>query len=133
MKFFQEIYRNLTSAKSKPNTQDLNEAFLRKAQQAIYDNLQREDFDVAAFCRAMAISRTQMHNKLKALTGLSTTQFIRKTRIEYACQLLQQPQKSISEVAFAVGFQHISTFNRAFKEWTGQTPGDFRSRNRKPN
>lgn len=121
-----QSYRRFKPADPPKEKLDLNELFLRKAHEKIHKNLQQENFDVEALCRAMTISRTQLHNKLKALTGLSTTQFIRKTRIEYACKLLKDPTHNISEVAYDVSFKHLSTFNRAFKEWTQQTPSDFR-------
>ena len=64
--------------------------------------------------------------KFKQSTGLSFTEYIARTRVEAAKNLLIQPRIRVSEVAFAVGFQSLTHFNRVFKGIAGQSPTDYR-------
>lgn len=100
--------------------------FLHRALQVVRENLQDESFGIDVFCEEMTVSRTQLHRKLKALTGLATSKFIRRERIEKAKELLRETDESISQIAFACGFLQIPTFNRAFREWTGSSPTEYR-------
>ena len=62
----------------------------------------------------------------KETTGLKFIGFVARTRIEKARNLLQNPNLRISEVAFEIGFQSLSQFNRTFKKITGRSPSDYR-------
>ncbi len=100
--------------------------FLKLAYQIVLENMEDESFDVTTFYQAMAMSRTQLHRRLKAEIRLSTTGFIRYVRIEEAKRLLREGDLSISEIAYACGFRHISTFNRVFRDSVGMTPSVYR-------
>ena len=81
----QEQYRSL-----EPNeTNHLEDKFIQKVRKAIEENLGDEDFGVLQLCREVALSRAQLHNKIKALTGISTSIFIRSVRLKKAKFLLQ--------------------------------------------
>ena len=84
------------------------------------------EFNAESFSKAMAISRSQLHRKLQALTGYSTTEFIRSIRLKRAAQLMRQGYGTISEIAFAVGFNHLSYFSECFKKQFGMNPKEFR-------
>lgn len=90
--------------------------------------MEDESFDVADFCHHMAVSRTQLHRKLKEEKNLSATRFINHVRIEEAKDQLRNTSLSISEIGYACGFRHISTFNRVFRESVGMTPSDYRDK-----
>lgn len=90
-------------------------------------NLSREDLSVADLCRAMGVSRMQLHRKLKALTGFSTAQYIRHYRIEKAKHLLVETQIQISEIAYQVGFRDPGYFSKQFRALTNMSPSQFRS------
>jgi len=64
----------------------------------------------------------------KERTGKTFTEFLLQVRIHQACQLLQESEWSISQIAYQTGFQNLSYFNRAFKKIQGETPKEFRSR-----
>jgi AraC-like DNA-binding protein len=64
----------------------------------------------------------------KKRTGKTFTEFLTQIRIHQACQLLQDSDLSISQIAFQCGFQNLSYFNRAFKKFLGETPKEFRGR-----
>ncbi|MDX5477706.1 MAG: helix-turn-helix transcriptional regulator [Cyclobacteriaceae bacterium] len=67
----------------------------------------------------------QLHRKLTALTGLSTTAFIRDQRLRLAIQRLEKSGESISEIAYAVGFSSPSYFIKCFKETYQMTPNEY--------
>lgn len=71
------------------------------------------------------MSRSNLHVKLKSLTGQSATEFIRTIKLKKSITLLSTCQYNISEVAYMVGFNNISYFNRCFKSLYGITPGEF--------
>lgn len=72
------------------------------------------------------MSANYFSEKFKESTGLNFVEFVARTRIEKARNLLQNPNLRISEVAFEIGFQSLSQFNRTFKKFTGQSPSDYR-------
>jgi len=90
------------------------------------DNLEDEHFGIAQLCRAMHLSRTQLHRKLKSLTGKSTSIVVREIRLEKAKELFDTTDLSISQVAYEVGFSKPSYFTQVFVETYGQTPRAYR-------
>jgi len=102
------------------------EEFLFEARSAIRDHLDNADFRVTDLCRALGMSRTQLHNKLKAVTGKSTTAFIRDMRLHASRALLLNDGLTISEVAYDVGFADPSYFTRVFTGVYGISPTEFR-------
>lgn len=86
-----------------------------------------EDITVEGLCKAIGMSRSQMHRKLKALTDQSTTEFIRSIRIRQAQDLLRTTSLTISEVAYDCGFKTPSYFSKVFTKQTGKSPTDYRA------
>lgn len=84
------------------------------------------DFDVNSFSNMMHMSRTQLHRKLKESTGLSTTAFIRKQRIELAQLIISSSSLPISQVSLLVGFNDPSYFSHCFKNITGVLPSQYK-------
>ena len=101
--------------------------FVQKVRSAIEENIENEDFGILQLCRAVGYSRSQLHNKLKAKTGLSTSIFIRSVRLKQAKFLLENSELNISEVAYEVGYKEPSYFSRLFKETYGFSPMKYRS------
>ncbi len=102
-----------------------DEQFLERLQKVLNEELTNSDFSATAFCEAMGVSRMQLHRKLKALTGYSTTEFIRNQRLKLSKQLIEKDKISISEVGYTVGFNDPSYFSKCFKQEFGQSPTDF--------
>lgn len=84
------------------------------------------DFGVDEFCSICAMSRTQLHRKLKALTGLSATAYIRFCRVNIASKLLQNKEMTIADVCYASGFNDTSYFSKCFREEFNLSPLDYR-------
>jgi len=105
-----------------PNLAGAENAFLEQLKQVLDANLANENFGILQLCREVGMSRTQLHRKLKALTNLSTSHFIRHFRLQRALQLLKQEKFSIAEVAYQVGFSSPSYFTQCFSEVYGFAP-----------
>jgi ligand-binding sensor domain-containing protein/signal transduction histidine kinase/DNA-binding response OmpR family regulator len=102
-----------------------DEAFLNKVQGILDAHLSDAAFTAETFARKVGMSRMQLHRKLQAYTGLSTTAFIRSQRLKQAAELLKTSDLSVNEVAYTVGFNTPSYFIKCFREAYGSTPAAF--------
>ncbi|MCB9283902.1 MAG: response regulator [Lewinellaceae bacterium] len=98
------------------------DAIMAKLQKIVEDNLDDTDFGPTQLCKAMGMSRSHLHLKIKALTNLSTSIFIRTIRLHKAKELLQQGELNVTQVALEVGFNDLSYFSRKFTEEFGVNP-----------
>jgi signal transduction histidine kinase/DNA-binding response OmpR family regulator len=103
----------------------LDESFLSQVQTIIDTKLIESSFHVDEFCKAVGMSRMQLHRKLKALTGLSTSEFIRSQRLKLAAQLLKTSDINISQVGYSVGFNNHAYFSKCFKEVYKCSPSEY--------
>ncbi|MCF6296755.1 MAG: response regulator [Flavobacteriaceae bacterium] len=103
-----------------------DEVFLNKLITLIEQNIANPDLNVDSLLEVIHLSRSQLHRKLKALTGFSATELIRNIRLKRAAQILgQQRQGSIAETVYAVGFSSLSYFSKCFQKQFGVNPKDF--------
>jgi AraC-like DNA-binding protein/ligand-binding sensor protein len=100
---------------------------IRRARVFIHDHME-DELTLSKVANVVNMSATYFSEKFREATGITFVEFVTRTRVEKACNLLQNPQRRISEVAFAVGFQSLSQFNRAFKRFTGSSPSEYRER-----
>lgn len=107
---------------SEKETFRAEDRFMQRLQETIKDNMGDPEFGTQELCNAMAISRTHLHMKVKALTNRSTSNIIRTIRLYRAKELLKSAQMNVNEVAYDVGFKDPSYFTRKFKEEFGVTP-----------
>lgn len=101
-------------------------AFLRKAREAVMSHLDNEDFGVQELSEHLAMSRTQLHRKLKALTSGSASQFVRGIRLQKGKEMLASGDYNVAEVAYRVGFNSPSYFASCFMEQYGYAPSEMR-------
>lgn len=99
--------------------------FLKKAIRIVEENMDNEEFSSNDFSKALCMSRSNLHLKMKSITGESATKFIRKIRFNYACKLLMDRKYSISEVSSMVGFNSPSYFATSFKKHVGCLPTEY--------
>ncbi|WP_373521504.1 two-component regulator propeller domain-containing protein [Aquiflexum sp.] len=102
------------------------DTFLKKLRSIVDAHLDSEEFGIVELCRELAVSRTQLHRKLKALTNKSTSQVIRTIRMQEAKKLLLNPDLNISEIGYAVGYGNPSHFTQEFTKEFGEAPSFFR-------
>ena len=100
----------------------VDELFLKDVLTTIEENMDDEEFSIEQLASAAAMSRSQLHRKIKALTGVSPSVFMRTVRLERGRQLLEQKAGNASEVAFMVGFNSSTYFAKCFKDQYGISP-----------
>ncbi len=105
---------------------DPEEQFLQKIRDFVLAHLQDETYSIQRLCRDLQVSRTQLHMKLKALTGKPTSHVIRDIKLRKARQLLRETDLNISEIAYQSGFSRLSYFTKVFTETFHQTPSEYR-------
>ena len=103
----------------------IDEQFLERLQKVLDKNLLESSFKIEDFSKAVGMSRMQLHRKLKALTGLSATEFIRSQRLKLAAQLLKKSEINVSQVGYSVGFNDHAYFSKCFKEAYHCTPTEY--------
>ncbi|MBC3757221.1 response regulator [Hyunsoonleella sp. SJ7] len=120
-KFSQEDFRAFIERKDKePQT-----LFIQQVVKLVNTSLDDSDFDSAKLAEKMHLSESQLYRKIKATTNRSTAVFIRSIRLNKAKILLQTSDKTISEIAYEVGFKDPSWFSRAFKKEFGKSPTEI--------
>ena len=125
------LLKNIFQKHSLPETEieessmdDRDKAFIKKLHEIIQSNLSNSDCSVEDIGRKVGLSRVQLYRKVKALTGTSVVDLLRKARLAKAHRLLESNGKNISEVAYEVGFTSPSYFTKCFKEEFGILPGE---------
>ena len=98
---------------------------VRRARAYILAN-QADPIDLAKVAHAMHVSTFYFCKIFKRATGLTFTQYLSRVRVEKAKKLLLNPHLRISEIAYNVGFQSLTHFNRVFRQVVGQSPTEYR-------
>lgn len=117
--------RSMDIAPEKISFNAMDEQILNKAISIVENNMDNTEFSTEEFAKAMNMSRSNLHLKLKALTGESALDFIRKIRFKEACRLLKDGRYSISEISDMVGFNSPSYFATCFKKYMGCLPTEY--------
>ncbi len=101
---------------------------MERVQEILDNGLTDPNFSVTTFSDQIGLSRMHLHRKLKALTGLSTSEFIRTQRLKLAVKLLSKSNINISEIGYTVGFNQPAYFSTCFKEYFGCSPKEYISK-----
>ena len=112
-------------AEAAPSLPPREAAFLEKVQSVIEAHLGDGQFGVDRLAEEVLMSRSQLHRKLRALTGQTPASLLRHRRLEQASVLLVAGVLSVKEVCYAVGFQSLPSFSRTFREVYGVTPSAY--------
>lgn len=105
-----------------------DQTFINRLRDSIRQNMGDSDFTVERLGEELGLSRVQLYRKVKALTGQTPVDLLKKARLERARLLVEKTDKSISEIAYEVGFTAPSYFNKCFKDEFGVSPGVLRER-----
>lgn len=106
----------------------MDQVFIKKLIDILELNLEKEHFGVKELIQESGISRSQVHRKLFAITGKSTSRFIREFRLRKAHKLLENNVATASEISYQVGFSSPTYFNSCFHKYYGYTPGEVKFR-----
>ena len=121
---------NLSNVREEPVTSP-DERFLQKLYAIMKEHLGDPGLNTDLFCSEIGMSRTNLYYKIKTLTNLSPTEFIRNSRLQIAAQLLAEKKIPIAEVSVMVGFNNHSYFSNCFKKVFGCSPSEYYNRNNK--
>lgn len=103
----------------------LDQQFLKKACEAIESNFQNYDYGVEELSKDVSLSRVHLYRKIKNLTDLSASEFIRSVKLKKASSLLLESDSSISQIAYQTGFASPSYFSKCFKERFKISPKEY--------
>ena len=100
--------------------------FLDKAIASVQKHIDDSDYDREAFASDMGMSSSSLYNKLRAVTGMNATSFIRDMRMKEACRLVKlTPGIRVSDLAYSVGFKDPKYFATIFKKEFGMQPSEY--------
>ena len=102
-----------------------DEILMERIMKAINKNLSDSSFNVDMLTSEVGISRAQLHRKMKEMTGISTSEFIRNIRLEQAARLLREQKINVTQVAYTVGFSNLAHFSTIFRKHFGVSPSEF--------
>ncbi len=103
----------------------MDERFLNKAMEVVEQNLNNSDFNADSFASEMCMSRVHLYRKLKALTDLSVSDFVKTARLKLASKLIGENKLTIKEAAYTVGFKDPKYFSKCFKQQFGLKPSEY--------
>ena len=105
-----------------PVAQSAESQFVEKFRTIIQANLGNSELNVETISHEMGISRAQLYRKIKSIAGISPNDIVREARMRRADRLLETTDKSVSEIAYEVGFSSPSYFTKCYREFFGRTP-----------
>lgn len=111
-------------AASIPQLSPLDKRFMEKLNRLIEENMTTEDIDIAFMTDKMAMSHSSFYRKVKALTGVSANEYIRKIKLQRSMVLLQGGEYNVTEAAMMTGFNNIGYFRKCFKKEYGISPSE---------
>jgi signal transduction histidine kinase/ligand-binding sensor domain-containing protein/DNA-binding response OmpR family regulator len=104
---------------------EVNEKFMNRVTDVLDKHIAEEEFSIEEFGKEIGMSRTQLHRKLKALTGKSASLYMRSYRLTMAKKMIEKQKGNISEIAYSVGFSSPAYFSKCFKEEYGYPPSEL--------
>ena len=120
--------KNIISDVNFENTKD--QKFMDAVSECIQQNITDSSFDVAMLAANLCMSRSNLYNKIKVLTGVSPVEFLRKFRINTAARMLIETDMSVSQIIECVGIESASYFSKVFKQEFGETPSEYQRQRR---
>ena len=123
---FNKYLSNSDNFKIPDNTSSLDKNFMTQVLHYITKNIADENLNVESLAEELHLSRSQLYRKIKAMTGLTVTEFLRQIRLEHAKRFIENGTESISEVCYKVGFSSPSYFTKCFKAQFGVLPTELK-------
>lgn len=107
---------------------NLDAVFIEKAISLVNENIQNENFGIEMMIDQLNMSQSTLFRKIKALTGLSLTGFIRSVKLKHAAKLILQTDVKLSQIAFEVGFNDYKYFTKCFQQQFECLPSEYRQK-----
>ena len=104
---------------------DNDKKLMDRIMQSVNKNLSNSDFTVEQLADDAGLSRSQLHRKMKELTGILPSDFIRNLRLEQGARLLRERKVNVSQVAYSIGFNSLGNFSKDFKHHFGMSPTEY--------
>lgn len=117
--------RDTTLQPTEVTVTSVDETFLNKAIGIVEKHMMNSEFSVELLVKEMSLSRSNLYLKIKELTGLSSSEFIRNIRLKRAVQLLENSDLSVKEIMYMTGFNTASYFSKCFKKQFGVIPSKY--------
>jgi len=111
------------------NIDSNNDLLMDRIMKFVNENLSNSDYSIEQMASDIGLSRAQLHRKMKEITGVSSSDFVRNLRMQQAAKLLKEHKVNISQVAYAVGFTNEAHFSTVFRKHFGIPPSEFISKN----
>ena len=115
-----------SAAQPAPAPAPIEDAFIARFKKMVEERLADSNLSVEDLAAGMGLSRVQLYRKVKALTGSTPVDLLRKARLAKAQKLLQESTLTVSEIAYQVGFASPSYFTKCYKDEFGTAPGEAR-------
>ena len=122
-----DVSANKTNPIMVPTIKAEDDVLLKRIMKFIEENISDANIGVGDLAAAAAVSRSGLQRKLKQTMGITPQELLSEARIKRACQLLQETDKPVAEIAYACGFNDPKYFSRCFKQSTGKTPSEFKN------
>lgn len=102
-----------------------DELFMKRVMEIVNANISNSEFNITQMVDEVGMSRTQLHRKLKELTGFSAARFMQNIRMQQAMKLLKEKRVNVSQIAYSVGFASQTHFSTTFKQYYGVSPTEY--------
>ncbi|WP_163322746.1 hybrid sensor histidine kinase/response regulator transcription factor [Draconibacterium mangrovi] len=125
-KKMQERYKGqLLIAEDDKDLSRLDRKFLNKISQIVEEHRDKEEFSVEELSQMLGLSRVHVYRKIKKLTGMSVSEFVRSVKLKLSLNLIKNSGKTMAEIAYEVGFSSPSYFTKCFKDQFGMSPSEY--------
>ena len=104
---------------------DNDKTLMERIMKSVNKNISNSEYSIEIMSSDVGLSRVQLYRKMKELTGLTPTEFLRNLRLEQAARLLKERKVNISQVAWSLGYNNVGHFSRIFKQHFGVTPTEY--------
>ncbi|HEU4575888.1 MAG TPA: response regulator, partial [Chitinophagaceae bacterium] len=120
--------RRLNLEPSEVEVTSFDEEFIKNAIHFVEENIEKDEFSIDDLAVKLNMSRSTFYRKLKALTGMSGSDFIRTIKLKRSAQLLKSGEYTVSMAAFSSGFNDLKHFRKSFQKQFGVTPSEYMKR-----
>ena len=124
-----EYFSKKIILQQKTGVESLDHYFMKRIKSIVESNISDENFSIEKLAEELKISRSQLHRKIKSISGYTTTEYVNFVRVTKAVELITTEKCFFNEIAFRVGYSSQSYFTKCFKKVYKVTPKEYFSSN----